>query len=253
MKQTIVTIGIGEIGSVLARGFLRIGHPVYPVTRQSKLDELVNLINPVLVIIAVGEKDLDTTLTALPNQWRDRIVLIQNELLPSNWRHHELIDPTIISIWFEKKKGQDSKVLIPSPAFGPHSGLLKQALGSLDIPVNQLDNENDLLFELVVKNLYIVTTNVAGLKVGGNVGQLQNQHAALMHDVANEVLSIQETLTGSTFDNDALISAMQKAMDADPEHKCMGRSAPARLERALAQAAAANLAVPTLQGIADLS
>lgn len=253
MKQTIVTIGIGEIGSVLARGFLRIGHPVYPVTRQSKLDELVNLINPVLVIIAVGEKDLDTTLTALPNQWRDRIVLIQNELLPSNWRPHELIDPTIISIWFEKKKGQDSKVLIPSPAFGPHSGLLKQALGSLDIPVNQLDNENDLLFELVVKNLYIVTTNVAGLKVGGNVGQLQNQHAALMHDVANEVLSIQETLTGSTFDNDALISAMQKAMDADPEHKCMGRSAPARLERALAQAAAANLAVPTLQGIADLS
>lgn len=253
MKQAIVTIGIGEIGSVLARGFLRIGHPVYPVTRQSKLDELVNTIDPALVIVAVGEKDLDSTLTELPNQWRDRVVLLQNELLPSNWQPHQLIAPTIISIWFEKKKGRDSKVLIPSPAFGPHSGLLQQALAALDIPVNQLDNEGDLLFELVVKNLYIVTTNVAGLKVGGNVGELQNQHGALMRDVANEVLSIQETLTGSTFNNDALITAMQKAMNADPEHKCMGRSAPARLERALAQAAAANLAVPTLQGIANLN
>jgi len=46
---------------------------------------------------------------------------------------------------------------------------------------------------------------------------------------------------------------MQKAMDADPEHKCMGRSAPARLKRALTQAAESNLAVPTLQSIAELT
>jgi len=253
MKQAIVTIGIGEIGSVIARGFLRLGHPVYPITRSSKIDEFASAIDPALVIIAVGENDLQTTLTKLPDQWRDRVVLLQNELLPSSWLPHQLIDPTIISIWFEKKKDQDSKVLIPSPAFGPHSTLLQQALASLDIPVNQINNKNDLLFELVVKNLYIVTTNVAGLKVGGNVGELQKHHETLMRDVAKEVLSIQETLTGSTFNNDALIAAMQKAMDADPEHKCMGRSAPARLKRALTQAAESNLAVPTLQSIAELT
>jgi prephenate dehydrogenase len=30
MKAAIVIIGIGEIGSIFARGFLKIGHLVYP-------------------------------------------------------------------------------------------------------------------------------------------------------------------------------------------------------------------------------
>ncbi len=30
MKNPVV-VGIGEIGSVFAHGFLRLGHPVYPV------------------------------------------------------------------------------------------------------------------------------------------------------------------------------------------------------------------------------
>jgi len=250
MKQHIVIIGIGEIGAVFARGFLRLGHPVYPATRSTDLNNLANTIEPALVIVAVGEGDLQSTLSNLPNSWRDRIVLLQNELLPSSWQQHTLTDPTVISIWFEKKKGQDSKVLIPSPAFGPHAKLLYDALAAVDIPVKQLNNADELLFELVVKNLYIITTNVAGLKVGGNVGELQSKHEALMRAIANEVLAIQASLTQRSFDNEALIVAMRKAMDADPEHKCMGRSAPARLQRALTQAADAGLDVPTLKKIA---
>ncbi len=32
------------------------------------------------------------------------------------------VQPTVISVWFEKKKGRDVKVLIPSPAYGPAAG-----------------------------------------------------------------------------------------------------------------------------------
>jgi hypothetical protein len=38
--------------------------------------------------------------------------MMQNELLPRDWAIHDFIDPTVISVWFEKKKGMDSKVLI---------------------------------------------------------------------------------------------------------------------------------------------
>jgi hypothetical protein len=42
---------------------------------------------------------------------------------------------------------------------------------------------------------------------------------------------------------------MLQAFDGDPEHKCMGRSAPARLQRALELADDASLAVPHLRKI----
>jgi len=44
---------------------------------------------------------------------------------------------------------------------------------------------------------------------------------------------------------------MLQAFDGDPDHGCMGRSAPARLARALQQANEAGLAVPKLRQIAD--
>jgi hypothetical protein len=41
-----------------------------------------------------------------------------------------------------------------------------------------------------------------------------------------------------------------EAFEGDPQHKCMGRSAPARLQRALELADAAGIAAPTLRRIA---
>jgi hypothetical protein len=44
---------------------------------------------------------------------------------------------------------------------------------------------------------------------------------------------------------------MVTAFEGDPEHKCMGRSAPARLQRALSHAQKYNRAVPALKKIAE--
>lgn len=251
MKQPVVVIGMGEMGSVFARGFLRAGHPVFPVTRDMEMNSVaIEVETPELAVVAVAEGDLHAVLTQVPDVWRDRLVLLQNELLPHDWERHALENPTVISVWFEKKRGMDAKVIIPSPAYGPHAGALHAALGSIDIPVAVVASPEDLLYELVLKNLYILTTNIAGIEVGGNVGELWSSHQRLARDVAADVLALQASLTGELLPHERLIEGMVDAFEGDLAHTCMGRSAPARLARALQQADEAGLAVPALRKIA---
>ncbi|MBD3670511.1 MAG: hypothetical protein HUJ29_07025, partial [Gammaproteobacteria bacterium] len=91
MLDPIVVIGIGEMGGVFTRGLLRLGHPVYPVKRQTDMEELARTITePALVLVAVGENDLHPTLERIPAQWRNRLGLLQNELLPRDWQAHDI-------------------------------------------------------------------------------------------------------------------------------------------------------------------
>ena len=249
MNKPIILVGLGEMGAVFARGFLRLGHPVYPVNRDTDIQETEALVtDPEAVLVAVGENDLQPVLSSLPDTWKGRLILLQNELLPKDFAN--LPDPTVVSVWFEKKKGQDSKVIIPSPAFGPKAGLLQEALSTIDIPVRQLNSAAELEFELVVKNLYILTSNIAGLKTGGTVGELWQENREIAECVANDVIALQQALTGNSFDRQALIDAMLLAFDGDPEHKCMGRSAPDRLRRALDHSTRQNIETPCLAQIA---
>ena len=252
MKDPIIVIGLGELGSVFARGFLRLGYPVQGVARDMDISLIAKTItNPAAVIIAVGEADIIQTLATLPTVWKDKVILLQNELLPRDWQAAEIENPTVISVWFEKKKGMDSKVVLPSPIFGANSKLVFDALSQIDLPSFILDSEDELTYELVRKNLYILTTNIAGLEVGGNVEGLANQHNAVMKAVANDVLDIQDWLTETKNDRQRLMEGLLEAINGDLGHGCMGRSAPARLTRAIGFADAAGLEVPTLRNIAN--
>lgn len=250
MVNPVVVVGIGELGSTFAQGFLKTNHPVYPITRGQDLHRVASKIPPPgFVLIAVAEDDLHPVLDQLPPGWGDRLGLLQNELLPKDWQQYDIIDPTVISVWFEKKKGQTAKVLLPSPVFGPKSGLVAAALRSLDIPTKNVADKDALLYELVRKNVYILTTNIAGLEVQGNVQALWEKHRTLAEDVAKEVIAIQSQLCQTTLSEDALIKGMLEAFDADPEHKCMGRTAKKRLERALDFAQKLNVDTPVLSKI----
>lgn len=249
-RKSVVLIGIGEMGGVFARGLLRIGCPIAPVTRNMAIDDVANAIPaPALVLITVAESDLHPVLNDVPAAWRDRIGLLQNELLPRDWEPHNLVEPTVIVVWFEKKKGQDYKIIIPSPVYGPNTRLIGDALQTLDIPCRALTSKDDLLFELVRKNIYILTTNIAGLVTGGTVRDLWQNHEKLARQVANEIIDIQGWLTGTELPRDRLIAGMVHTFNADPEHRCTGRSAPARLARALQYADEAGLAVAKLREI----
>jgi len=250
MKQAVVIIGIGEMAGVFARGFLRAGHPVYPVTRHTNMHELAHeLPQPALVLVAVAEGDLHSTLDGIPTQWRKRLALLQNELLPRDWQGHKLENPTIISVWFEKKKGMDFKVIIPSPVYGPNAALLSESLATLGIPCKLIESVDELLYELVRKNIYILASNIAGLVTGGTVSELWSQHETLTRKVVADIITLQQWLTGTTLDQERLIKGMLEAFAGDPDHGCKGRSAPARLQRALQLAAEAGLRVIKLDEI----
>ncbi|MDO9219671.1 MAG: hypothetical protein Q7T90_01480 [Thiobacillus sp.] len=247
----VVVIGLGQLGRVFAGGLLRSGCTVVPVNRGDDMFTVAHAHpEPERVLVAVAENDLHTVLAAMPGAWRPRVALIQNELLPRDWEQYRYADPTVISVWFEKKKGIDAKPLIASPVAGPGAALLCRALASIDLPCREVELGDALLFELVRKNVYILTTNIAGLKTGGTVVELWAQHEAFARQVANEVTDIQDALTGKQHDRAALIAGMLEAFDGDPQHACTGRSAPARLARAIEHADAFGLAVPALRALA---
>lgn len=250
MKKTVILIGVGEMGGVFARGILKTGYPVTPVSREMDLNEVAKDVpDPQAVVVAVGEKDIHSVLETIPAVWHDRLVLLQNELLPRDWLSKNIGNPTVISVWFEKKPGQDAKVIIPSPVFGPLSGFIQEALGAINISCHVLTNPDELLFELVVKNVYILTVNIAGMEVGGTVGELWAQHQALAKEVAGNVMDIQFRLIEKDLDREQLIDGMVDAFNGDLDHKCMGRSAPVRLERAITQADEYGLEVNRLREI----
>lgn len=102
-----------------------------------------------------------------------------------------------------------------------------------------------------VRTSTILTTNIAGLRTGGTVGELRAEHAEVMNAVAEDALDIQAHLTAKELDRPRLIEGLLETFDGDPDHKCMGRSAPARLSRAVKQADEAGLRVTTLRSIQE--
>ncbi|HIJ22320.1 MAG: hypothetical protein HOI61_04340, partial [Gammaproteobacteria bacterium] len=128
---------------------------------------------------------------------------------------------------------------------------IARALATLEISTKVLTTPAELLQELVLKNVYILTTNIAGLKTGGNVGELWDQHQPLARTIAYEVIDLQQWLTGETLNREALVDGMVEAFDGDLNHNCMGRSAPARLQRALQLADEAEIELPTMRKISQ--
>jgi ketopantoate reductase len=251
MDKIAVMIGLGQLGRVFAGGLLKTGHVVVPVNRGDDMQRLAaRWMEPQLVMISVAEPDLHPVLSGLPESWRDNLGLLQNELLPRDWQAHGIDNPTVISVWFEKKPGKEAQALLPSPVFGPQAESLVAALAAIDLPARTLPDAEALLWELVRKNLYILTTNIAGLETGGDVGALRDDHPALLAAVANEVLDVQDWLAGSAMRRDSLMSGLHEAIAADLRHGCAGRSAPSRLQRALHHADVAGLAIPHLRRIA---
>jgi hypothetical protein len=251
MEKIAVMIGLGQLGRVFAGGLLKTGHVVVPVNRGDDMEAIAaRWPEPMLVMISVAESDLHPLLSELPDAWRDNVGLLQNELLPRDWEAHGIENPTVISVWFEKKQGKDAKALLSSPVYGPEAKRLAAALAAIDLPAHTLSDAETLLWELVRKNLYILATNIAGMEVAGEVGVLRDHHRALLEAVTSEVLDVQEWLVGQAFERSGMLAGLLDAIAADPQHACAGRSAPSRLKRALHHADAAGLATPELRRIA---
>jgi hypothetical protein len=252
MKPPIVIIGIGELAGVFAKAFLRNGHPVYPIIRGMNIAaEAENLPNPQLVLVAVAEKDFQAVMQTIPDIWRNRLVLLQNELLPRDWEAHGVANPTVISVWFEKKKGMDTHVLLPSPVYGPQADLIAASLAGIEIPCKILNSDEELVFELILKNVFVFTINIAGLVLeeGTTTSMLWQKHQKLALDVADDVIDLQEHATGKTFARERLKKGLRAGIEGDPNHRCKGRSAHGRLTRMITLADDAGLKIKAIRSI----
>ncbi len=250
MKTSIV-IGIGELGSVFATGLLKMGHLVVPVLRSNKFAEIAIMYpKPDSVWVCVAEKDIHTVLATLPNSWKTRLVLIQNELLPNDWQQHNISNPTILSVWFEKKTGKAPQIVLPSVVYGFLANEVYDTYTKLGLPIRQLSSASELLFELILKNVYIQTTNICGLAIGGNTQQLVENYSELMSEVVEDLILLQEKLTQYTFDHDKIMERFVTACYSDPNHNCVGRNAKARLKRVISLAKQYHLTMPTVSDIA---
>lgn len=250
MRPSVVIVGLGELGQVLAAGFLKIGHPVYPLNRGSSFAEITSLaLNPFLIIVAVGEKDLTGVLVTLPEAFKDRIILLQNNILEPDWLSHRINLPTILVAWLDKKPGRPSISVLPNKTFGPHRKVLAQALNSLHIETHACPDE-ELDRALVAKSLYISTINIAALRVGGTVGALWSHHRSLVEGIVDEILQIQSCRLGRKLDKDPIIQDMLDGFRGDSNHLCLGRSAPYRLANALSFADQFQLDTPIIREIA---
>ena len=251
MNKFVVIIGMGELGEIFARGFLKLGYPVYPVLRSMQLATVVSAIpEPELVLLAIGEDDFHPQLEVLPDSWRGKLVFLQNELLPHDWGRHNIIDPTVITVWFDKKKGRPLKSLLPSYVSGPKAALIASSLKIIDVPCREISREQHL-YEMIRKNLYILTVNIAGLKMspGSTVTKLWADYREMTEILAKELLDVQEWLVQTKLPRDKLLSGMLEAFSADPEHICRGRTALERLARVLKFADIAGISAPMLKAI----
>jgi hypothetical protein len=251
MTKDAIVIGPGQVGATYARGLLRLGLNVHPVTRQVTMaEQCERVVTPELVVVSVGEAELNGVLSQLPTSWKAAIVLVQNELVPEHWERHGL-EPTVNVVWFEKKPGTATRVVLPSAVWGPKRELVLSVYEQLDICIEVAQTKQALILKLVEKNLYILTVNLAGLDTGGTTGNLWSQHRSMALAVAEDVLDLQSALIGQDLDRKNLLRRLEHALLIDPNHACTGRSAPDRLARAVKEAARLGVSVPTLRELAS--
>ncbi|MCY0881837.1 MAG: hypothetical protein OWS74_07560, partial [Firmicutes bacterium] len=243
----------GQLGAALSEGLLKTERTVVPVLRHTDLPALAKKWpDPELVLVSTGEDDLGPTLKNLPPAWKKgKVGVLQNELIPAQWHDAGIVDPTVLAIWFEKKKQQPFVSLVPSLAYGPHKDLMAQVFAALDLPLQPLAEETEMKQALLVKNTYIFATNIASFRAVGTTGRLWQDHHALAVQLMQEISAVQSRLIRQDVPWETVQAAVKTALLADPQHKCGGRSARRRLERFLFNADRVQADVPLVRRIAQ--
>lgn len=254
VKNPCVVVGIGQVGQVLAMGLLRQGYPVFPLNRGDDPACLMQaLCNPQLILITVGKENLSSVLTALPESWRQHVALVQNELSPKDWREAKITNPTLASLWFERRDNGVPRVILPTPLFGPKVNILAEALSAMRLPFRMVASEDAMIVELALKYLFTLSTMFGSLKTGGSIGVLWKNYRALALAIAEEVLSVGELRFGLPLPCQTLLERLAAVFDAAPDLIMIRDNTLARLEETVEFAQTNHLKVPTLRDIYDIT
>jgi hypothetical protein len=244
--RDLVVYGLGELGQLYGSAALRAGFRVTPITRSSDpAAVLAALPAQTPIVVAVGERDLDPVLDLLGPRLAQAI-LLQNELFPSSWLARG-VTPTVLVPWLLKKKGSALTIARPSAVFGAQAELVHTLHDALGIPTDVLADEQALKQALVEKYAFVLTINALGLLRDRTLATWLQEDPLRVRALADEAASLGAKLCTAEVDLARCAQAVAAGMRALGTMSARGRSADARVARALEQAAQLGLEVPALR------
>lgn len=251
MNRPLIVFGVGQLGRLFGGAALRLARPVYPITRSMNPGEVWRAApadTPLLV--AVDEASLPEVLASIPPDRRREVILLQNEIFASTWERAGLEQVTALAFWTLCKPGQPQLVGARSAVHGRHGPLVAALHEALDIPCVVLGSERERDAELAAKYALILTINGLGVKADRRVGEWleRGEEVSSLMEEACALGSRLAGLPASTEVSRDLVWGALERMSAMPAR---GRSAPVRVQRALASARTLGVRVPSLEAIGE--
>ncbi|HEY6876796.1 MAG TPA: hypothetical protein VI299_02210 [Polyangiales bacterium] len=244
--RDLVVYGLGELGQLYGAAALRTGMRVIPITRSVDPHTVLTTVAPdTPIMVAVGEDALPSVLDVLGPRLAHAI-LLQNELFPSAWQARGQT-PTVLVAWLLKKRGTPLSIARPSPAFGRHAELVEALHAALAIPTERLLDEQALGRAIVEKYAFIVTINALGLLRDRTLGTWLQEDPLRVRALAEEASRLGARLCEVEIDLAHTAQVVAEGMHALGTMSARGRSAEARVARALAHGARLGLDLPALR------
>jgi hypothetical protein len=245
--QAILVYGVGEIGSIFALGALKSDATVVPITRATDRERAfaaVHAFTP--VVLSVPEAHLALAVREVPPDRKGDVVLVQNEMFPSEWHALGLDRPTIATMWVLRKKGQPQLGARPTTLHGPHAQSMAAFLTSADVAATAVD-EAASLYDIALKYAFIVTVNALGVRGDMRVGEWMTHDPGLIDALLTEGVALGAARAGIACDTASAIDELLPAMHAFGAMPARGRTARERVDRAIACAATLGVRAPTLR------
>jgi hypothetical protein len=246
----LVVWGPGELGRWFGGAALRLGMRVTPITRGMNAREaMAGLDHETPILVAVGEDDLEAVLASVPDVRKGSLLLLQNELFAPTWQRHH-VRPTVLVPWLLKKRGQPELVGRATRVHGVHADLVAALHRVLGVPCVTLEEASSVHQALVEKYAFILTINARGLVHEVTLGALFELEPTRIKMLSAEATRLGAALSQASIDESASVSATIEGMRALATISARGRTAAARVKRALGHAQALGIAMPELGALA---
>jgi hypothetical protein len=244
--RDIVVYGLGQLGQLYGSAALRAGFRVTPITRSNSPEAVLTALpEETPVLVAVGEDALASALDELATR---PAILLQNELFPPAWETRGTA-PTVMVPWLLKKAGQPLTVPRATQVFGPLAAIVEELHAAIGVGCERLASVQALHQALVDKYAFILTINALGLLRDRTLAIWLAEDPLRVRALADEAAALGERLCGKSVDRALATKAVLEGMRALGSMSARGRTARARVDRALAHAARLGVTVSELRAI----
>lgn len=249
--QDLVVMGTGQMGRWFGEAALRAGRRIVPVRRGDVARDRIERTGPgTPIVVSVPEGALADTIARIPVARVADAVLVQNGMFASDLAALGLDDATVLAVWTLRKAGQPYIVAQRTGAYGPHAAAIAEILGAHDVDVAVLASKAERDRELVAKYGFILAVNALGFAQNRTVGAWLEADPDVTWRALDDGLAIAATYADGVDPADA-VEVARAGLRGFAAMQAAGRSAPARVERAIARADAHGLDVPTVRALSE--